>query len=57
MHSNFERRKLELTKIQKELEAKNLSLKRDDSDEEIAKRFQKLIQWHNKIKNKFRTNR
>lgn len=55
----LKRRKLdqENIKIKKELEAKNLSITCNDPDDEIGRRFQKLIEWQNRIKNKYKGNR
>ncbi|KOB56716.1 hypothetical protein OBRU01_25786, partial [Operophtera brumata] len=55
---NLKRVKLdqELTKS-KELEANNLSPTRNDPDDETYSRFQKLIEWQNTIKNKYKGNR
>ncbi|XP_063547055.1 uncharacterized protein LOC134754645 [Cydia strobilella] len=46
----------EVLKIEKELEAKNASLLSSPEDE-VAQRFMKLVEWQNKIKNKFKGNR
>lgn len=49
---------LEIKKIEKELEKKNSPvIGNDDPEDEIGKRFMKLIEWQNKLKNKFKGNR
>lgn len=47
----------EIMKIKKELEAKNPSITCNDPDIEVERRFQKLIEWQNKLKNKYKGNR
>lgn len=56
--SETKRKKLEqkIEKMEKEAELK-VALATPDPDDDISRRFQKLIEWQNKIKNKFKGNR
>lgn len=56
--SETKRRRLEqkIERIEKEAEAKS-ALATPDPDDDISRRFQKLIEWQNKIKSKFKGNR
>lgn len=56
--SETKRKRLEnrIEKLEKEAEQK-MSLANPDPDDDISRRFQKLIEWQNKIKSKFKGNR